>query len=96
VRALIGGVVHVLTRDVAQLLRLAARLFEKVGARYSVTLEKTPGGSYFDAKHLFDPPTPVSNTQVRALWARLLERYAGEARGPVTVWAHDARQTVSG
>jgi hypothetical protein len=55
----------------------------------SVTLEQTPGGKKFDDMGLYEPGSPVSKAQADQIWGRLSERYAQNARGDVTAWAHD-------
>jgi hypothetical protein len=55
----------------------------------SVTLEKTPGGSYFDGMKLYQDGSPVSQSHADLLWRRLSARYAENAEGEVTVWAPD-------
>ena len=55
----------------------------------SVTLEKTPGGRDFDNKALYEPGSPISKQQADQIWGHLSERYAQEAQGEVTAWAHD-------
>jgi hypothetical protein len=57
----------------------------------SVTLEQTPGGKYFDDMQLFEPGSPVSRQHALEVWKRLSQRYAENARGDVTAWAHEAR-----
>ena len=54
-----------------------------------VTLEQTPGGKDFDGRGLYDPDSPVSKNQADQLWGRLSERYAENASGEATAWAHD-------
>jgi hypothetical protein len=55
----------------------------------SVTLEKTPGGKYFDDMALYRPGSPISEAQANKVWARLSERYAEDASGEATAWAHN-------
>lgn len=55
----------------------------------SVTLERTPGGKRFDDMGLYEPGSPVSKAQADQIWGRLSERYAENAQGDVTAWAHD-------
>jgi hypothetical protein len=57
----------------------------------SVTLEQTPGGKHFDDMLLFEPGSPVSRQHALEIWKRLSQRYAENARGDVTAWAHEPR-----
>jgi hypothetical protein len=57
----------------------------------SVTLEQTPGGKYFDGKHLYETGSPVNIGQADQVWARLSQRYAENAEGEVTAWTHNPR-----
>ena len=56
-----------------------------------ITLEQTPGGADLDGRKLFDPSSPVNPKQAHDLWARLSERYASQAEGDVTAFAHDPK-----
>ncbi|SDT75365.1 WXG100-like domain-containing protein [Actinoplanes derwentensis] len=56
-----------------------------------VTLEQTPGGSRFDDMLLFENGSAVRRGQAVDIWARLSERYAGDAQGAVTAWSHNPR-----
>ncbi|GGN34102.1 hypothetical protein FHR83_006070 [Actinoplanes campanulatus] len=57
----------------------------------SVTLEQTPGGARFDGMLLYEDGSPIRNNQADNVWARLSERYADDAHGAVTAWAHEPR-----
>jgi hypothetical protein len=62
----------------------------QVDGVHSVTLEQTPGGKYFDDKQLFDEDnSPIDTGQAVAVWKRLSQRYAENARGEATGWVHD-------
>jgi hypothetical protein len=72
--------------DGTRMGELAARNTDGVS---SVTVEKTPGGRYFNEMELYEPGSPVSTAQADKVWDRISAQYAEQARGKVTVWAHD-------
>jgi hypothetical protein len=57
----------------------------------SVTLERTPGGKYFDDKKLYEAGSPITINQADQVWSRLSERYAQNAEGDVTAYQHNPR-----
>lgn len=61
---------------------------------HSLTLEKTPGGRYFDQLDLYGSNTGMVNAAQRdQLWGKLSERYADGATGQATAWVHEPRPT---
>jgi hypothetical protein len=55
----------------------------------STTLEKTPGGKYFDDMDLYGDGSPLTSDQANKIWGRLSENYARGARGDVTAYVHN-------
>jgi hypothetical protein len=57
----------------------------------STTLEKTPGGKYFDDMQLYGKDSPLSEDQANKIWGRLSENYGRGAHGDVTAHVHNPR-----
>jgi hypothetical protein len=57
----------------------------------STTLEKTPGGKYFDDMGLYKDGSPITNEQADKIWGRLSENYGRDAQGSVTAHVHNPR-----
>jgi RHS repeat-associated protein len=64
--------------------RATAEAFAKSTGK--LTLEMTPGGSFFDRLKLFEAGSPLTRSQARAIWQRLSERYASTASGTASVF----------
>jgi hypothetical protein len=72
------------------------RLNGTAGKKVATTLEKTPGGKYFDDMNMYtDAPLKdsLANRQKNRVWGRLSERYADGASGQVNSQVHLPRKT---
>lgn len=71
--------------------RVYAEQFAEANGKF--TLEMTPGGKWLDQQDLFGPGSPLTREQGRLVWAKLSERFAGNACGEVNAFAFGAKST---